>query len=143
MEHVNSSIPPTREKFRLMSTVMFVLQDPIASLWRGVEAASWKKLCAKLFGFKEADILLNPRTRESHELLDDPTTMKNIQYAKQISSQDGWTRYGLLMKLRGLFLSLSCLIELPVLPFHVCGTYIVRTTKISQQCRTIFSPPGQ
>jgi hypothetical protein len=58
MKHVNSSInnPQTREKFRLMGTVWFVLQKPISSLWGGVEAASWERLCAKLFGFNEAEI---------------------------------------------------------------------------------------
>jgi hypothetical protein len=61
MEHVNSSINnlPTREKFRLMSTVWFVLQNPIASLWKGVEAASWERLCTKLFGLNEAEIQLD------------------------------------------------------------------------------------
>jgi hypothetical protein len=58
MKHVNSSINnlPTREKFRLMGTVWFVLQKPISSLWGGVEAASWERLCAKLFGLNEAEI---------------------------------------------------------------------------------------
>ena len=46
------------------------------------------------------------------------------------------------MKLKGLFLSLSCLIGLPVSPFHACDTYIIRTPKIPQ-CMTIFLPPGQ
>jgi len=50
MERLNHSMdnPPTREKFRLMSTVWFVLQNPISSLWRGF--ARWERLCAKLFG---------------------------------------------------------------------------------------------
>ena len=77
MGHVNSSInnPPTREKFRLMSIVWFVLQSPIASLWRGVEAASWEKLCAKLFGFNEAEIQLDQRgPSDGFELLRNPTT---------------------------------------------------------------------
>jgi hypothetical protein len=74
MEHLNSSInnPPTREKFRLMSTVWFVLQKPIASLWRGIEAASWERLCAKLFGFNETEI----RSRsgaQNYRLMRDPT----------------------------------------------------------------------
>jgi len=58
MDHVNSSInnPSTREKYRLIITVWFVLQEPIACLWRGVEAAHWEKLCAQLFGFNEAEI---------------------------------------------------------------------------------------
>jgi len=53
-----------------MSTVWFVLQKPISSLWRGVEAASWKRLCAKIFGFDETEINLD----RDPELMSDPTT---------------------------------------------------------------------
>ena len=57
MGHLDSSIhnPPTREKFRLMSTVWFILQNPIASRWRGIEVARWDVLCAKLFGFNATE----------------------------------------------------------------------------------------
>jgi len=70
MDHLNSSINnlPTREKFCLMSTVWFVLQTPISSLWRGFEAASWERLCAKLFGFNETEIDM-----DDNGLLCDPT----------------------------------------------------------------------
>jgi len=73
MEHVNSSInnPPTREKFRLMSIVWFVIQHPFSWLWRGIEGASWEKLCAKLFGFNKAEIQFD-RTCV-YELLRNPT----------------------------------------------------------------------
>jgi len=58
MEYLNSSInnPPAREKFRLISTVWFVLQTPFTSLWRNIKARSWARLCAKLFGFNEEEI---------------------------------------------------------------------------------------
>ena len=39
-----------------MSTVWFILQNPIASLWRGIEDTSWEKLCAKLIGFNAEEI---------------------------------------------------------------------------------------
>jgi len=72
MEHLNLSIdnPPTREKFRLMRTVWFVLQKPIASLWRGTSAARWEKFCAKLFGLNEAEI----RDSTPSRIMWDPTT---------------------------------------------------------------------
>jgi len=55
-----------------------------------------------------------------------------------------WMGQGMdsLMKLKGIFRSLSCLIGLPLLPFHVCGTYTVRTPTIPQ-CRAIFLQLGQ
>jgi hypothetical protein len=56
-----------------MSTVWFVLQNPIASLWRGIEGASWERLCAKLFGFNEAEIQLDQGST-GYSLLRDPTT---------------------------------------------------------------------
>jgi len=91
MEHVNSSInnPPTREKFWLMSTVWFVLQEPITSLWRGIEAASWKKLCAKLFGFNKAEI---NEDGSNFKLLWDPTIYNKRNRYRDL---DG-TLYGVL-----------------------------------------------
>jgi len=94
MEHVNSSInlnPPTREKFRLMSTVWFVLQEPITSLWRGIKAARWEKLCAELFGFNEAEIRVDQD--DIFKLLRDPTTYDGD--GKRDHSLDG-TMYGFL-----------------------------------------------
>jgi hypothetical protein len=72
MEHLNYSIhnPPTREKFRLMSTVWFILQKPIASLWRGIEVARWDILCAKLFGFNATETDVDV---EHYELMVHPT----------------------------------------------------------------------
>jgi len=58
-----------------MSTVWFVLQEPIASLWRGIEAASWEKLCAKLFGFDQTEIDEDHRT---DQLLRDPTSYEGV-----------------------------------------------------------------
>jgi len=94
MEHLNSSIdnPPTREKFRLMSTVWFVLQASIASLWRGTEAASWASFCAKLFGFNEAEIKVDlDEDALGYQLLRDPT--KYIREDKRNYPPDR-TRYG-------------------------------------------------
>ena len=77
MEYLNSSInnPSTREKFHIMSTVWFVLQKPIASLWRGMETASWERLCTKLFGFNEAEIVdWDDDNHACYRLMRDPTT---------------------------------------------------------------------
>jgi len=54
-----------------MRTVWFILQEPITSLWRGTEAASWERLCAKLFGFNKAEIDEDSRFIR---LIGDPTT---------------------------------------------------------------------
>jgi len=77
MKHVNSSIKnlPTREKFYFMNTVWFILQKPIASLWKGIKAACWKKLCAKLFGFNKTEIDLDDRGRR---LMRDPTRYDGV-----------------------------------------------------------------
>jgi hypothetical protein len=93
MEHLNSSInnPQTRVKFCLMSTIWFVLQEPIASLWKGTEAASWERLCAKLFGFNAAEIRLDRDL--SYRLMRAPTTY-DIG-GERDGSLDG-TMYGLL-----------------------------------------------
>ena len=58
LDYVMSSItnPPTREKFHLMSTVWFVLQEPFTSLKWDIKCASWDRLCAALFGFNYAEI---------------------------------------------------------------------------------------
>jgi hypothetical protein len=84
--------PPTREKFRLMSTVWFVLQEPIASLWRGIEAASWERLCAELFGFNDEEIRFDQNER-GFQLMHDPTGYD--EYNPRDISLDG-TMYGLL-----------------------------------------------
>ena len=52
-----------------MSTVWFVLQKPIASLWRSIETANWERLCATLFGFNQAEIYVDRHDR----LMRDPT----------------------------------------------------------------------
>ena len=54
MSSINS--PRTREKFRLMSTVAFILQEPFTSLRRGIKHAIWKNLCSTLFGFNSAEL---------------------------------------------------------------------------------------
>jgi hypothetical protein len=55
-----------------MNTVWFILQEPIASLWRGVEATSWERLCAKLFGFNESEIRFD-QDPPGWRLMRDPT----------------------------------------------------------------------
>jgi len=95
MEHVHFSInnPPTREKFRLMDTVWFVLQKPIASLWRGTGAASWSRLCTKLFGFNESEI----RSDQGYKgcgLMCDPTTYNSAGERKDHLDGSHGTRYG-------------------------------------------------
>jgi len=95
MEHLNSSIKnlPTREKFRLLSTVWFVLQKPIARRWRGVEAASWERFCAKLFGFNESEIQFDhDQDHDRRRLMRDPTTYDGA--GRRGDNLDG-TRYGL------------------------------------------------
>jgi hypothetical protein len=72
-----------------MSTVWFVLQKPIASLWRGIEAANWERLCATLFGFNQAEIYEDRDDR----LMRDPTTYDS---AGERGIDLGGTTYGLL-----------------------------------------------
>ena len=98
MEHLTSSInkPPTREKFQLMHTVWFVLQKPIASLWRGMEAASWQRLCAKLFGFNESEMEFD-QGYNGYGLMHDTTTYDST--GRRGNDLDG-TRYGLLNETR-------------------------------------------
>ena len=59
-----------------MSTVWFVLQDHIASLWRDIEAASWEKLCAKLFGF---DYIYIKGDRSYYRLVLNPITYEGAR----------------------------------------------------------------
>ena len=77
LKHVMSSIdsPPTREKFRLMSTVAFILQEPFTSLRRGIKHANWKKICATLFGFSSAELKWDNDYCFRH--LIDPTSYKH------------------------------------------------------------------
>ena len=58
LEHTMSFIdsPPTREKFNLMNTVAFILQEPFTSLRSGIKLASWRKFCATLFGFNPVEL---------------------------------------------------------------------------------------
>ena len=67
--------PPTREKFRLMSTVAFILQEPFTSLRRGIKHANWKNLCATLFGFNSAELKWDDDYYYRH--LTDPTSYKH------------------------------------------------------------------
>ena len=80
MKHLNiySNNPPTREKFRLMSTVWFVFQKSSTSQWRGTEAASWSGLCAKLFGFNEEEISFD-LDATGYRLLREPTAYEGAR----------------------------------------------------------------
>jgi len=148
MDHLNSSINnlPTREKFRLMSTVWFVLQTPIASLWKGMEAASWERLCATLFGYNESEIQFD-QGDDGDGLMCYPTTYDS---AGRRDNDFNGTMYGLLNKTKrnipepicrkfpSAYKSLlrrvvtrynsvrkfptSCLVGLPVSPFHAWST---------------------
>ena len=95
MEHVNSSInkPQPREKFRLMSTVWFILQKPITSIWRYTEVASWRELCVKIFGFNETEIHAARSHVTQPQLLCDPPIYD--VYSKR-SDALGGTMYRLL-----------------------------------------------
>ena len=101
MEHVMSSINnlPSREKFHLMSTVWFVLQEPFASLQKGLKLASWKKLCATLFRFDDEELKWDYMS--IRPLMRDPTTYKE-QCDKYVAM--GWTctMYGDLAKTKRL-----------------------------------------
>ena len=67
--------PPSREKFRLMSTVTFILQEPFTSLRRGIKHANWKYFCATLFGFNSAELKWD--NDYCLDLLIDPTSYKH------------------------------------------------------------------
>jgi len=92
MDHLRFSIknPPSREKFRLMSAVWFVLQKPIASQWSGIGAARWEIFCAKIFGFNESEIHQDYNT---YRLMRDPTRYGGA--GERPYNLDG-TMYGLL-----------------------------------------------
>jgi len=66
-----------------MSTVWFVLQQPISSLWRGTAAARWEILCAKLFGLNEEEIRYDQNSRPD-TLMRDPTTYDSKGWAGTI-----------------------------------------------------------
>ena len=71
MSSINSL--PTREKFRLMSTATFILQEPFTSLRKGIKHSNWKKFCATLFGFNPAELKW---ADQHYEDLIDPTSYK-------------------------------------------------------------------
>jgi len=76
-----------------MSAVWFVLQKPVSSVWRGIEAASWENLCAKLFGFNRAEIEVDQDYDKGYLLMRDPTEYDGA--GKRDKDLDG-TIYGLL-----------------------------------------------
>jgi hypothetical protein len=63
--------PPTREKFRLMSIIWFVLQKPFASLQQRTKVGSWKRLCGALFGLNGGE--LEFELNEEAYIIPDPT----------------------------------------------------------------------
>ena len=83
LEHITSSMnsPPSREKFNLMSTVWFVLQEPFKSLERDVKPGSWDRLCVTLFGFNHGEIEWD--FRHGH-LLRDPKEYKDVGGTEQV-----------------------------------------------------------
>jgi hypothetical protein len=72
LEHATSSIknPPGREKFAVLSTVWFVLQEPFTSLQRGIQVARWDGLCATLFRFNFEEINWDWK---NYRIMRDPT----------------------------------------------------------------------
>jgi len=66
----------SREKFYLMSTVWFVLQEPFTSLQMCSPFATWHKLCITLFGFNSAETHWD---RENYHLLRAPTEYKSAR----------------------------------------------------------------
>ena len=78
LEHVMSSIdsPSTREKFRLMTTVPFILQEPFTSLRRGIKHANWNFFCSTLFGFNSAELKWDDY---HYRHLTDPTSYKHTR----------------------------------------------------------------
>ena len=67
--------PPTREKFGLMNTVAFILQESFTSLRTGIKHASWKKFCAALFGFNSAELKWDD---EIYRYLIEPASYKSV-----------------------------------------------------------------
>ena len=131
MEHVKSSInnPPTREKFRLMSIVWFVLQEPITLLWGGIEAASWKVFCSKLFGFNEAEIRVEQD--DTFQLLRDPTTY----------DRDGEREHDLDGKMYGFVNQTKRLIPEPILAHRLARISILCMRYLYRQ--DLQNPPIQ
>ena len=48
--------PTTREKFNLMWTIAFILEQPFTSFCEGIGLANWKKFCTTLFMFDSDEI---------------------------------------------------------------------------------------
>ena len=74
--------PPTREKFRLMSSVSFILQELFTSLRRGIIHANWRKFCASLFGFNSAELKWDD---VFYRYLIDPTSYKHDRACTRVS----------------------------------------------------------
>ena len=75
--------PPTREKFSLLNTVVFIIQDTFTSIRRGIKHASWKKFCSTLFGFNIADLM----TVNRYNNLYDPTSYKSRFVTRVVLTQ--------------------------------------------------------
>ena len=54
MSSINS--PTTREKFNLMWTIKFILEQPFTSFCEGIGLANWKKFCTTLLMFDSDEI---------------------------------------------------------------------------------------
>jgi hypothetical protein len=96
-EHLMSSInnPPSREKSNFMSTVLFVLQEPFASLWKSIELASWENLCATLFGFSAQELEWDKdMNRSCNKLMRHPTEYKDARQPEGQYSDHSNPRYG-------------------------------------------------
>ena len=119
---------PSGEKFHLMSTVWFILWGRFMAWHQRVFPFvwSWQSFCYTLFEFNSNDICWD---NAKYQLTFPPTTYEEI----------GRPFTGISLKLKGLFQSLSCLIGLPMLQFHVCNTYVVMTPTLPQ-CRNTFLP---
>ena len=48
--------PTTREKFNLVWTIAFILEEPFTSFCEGIELASWRTFCTTLFKFNSEEI---------------------------------------------------------------------------------------
>ena len=114
--------PTTREKLNLLWTIGFILEESFTSFCEGIKFASWKFFCTTLFKF---DSILATLFIGNCLLF-----MASIFGPSEI-----------LPILKGLFLSLSGLIGLPVSRFHVCSTYIAGTPTLPQH-EAIFSQAG-
>lgn len=68
--------PSSREKFYLLSTVWFVLQEPFISLQMCSPFAMWHRLCIALFGFDSTDTQWD---RGNYQLLRPPTEYKSAR----------------------------------------------------------------